>query len=168
MSSRVERIISRFFKFVDKESNPPCWMWTGAKAGGREKHQRYGYFRPTWFKGDRKQDYAHRVSYIIHFELLLPEDTILHSCDTPLCVNPDHIFKGTQQLNVDDMVSKNRHTFGERNGMAILSEQDIADVFIMRANGMFHHEIASKFGVSRPTISLILEGKNWKHMVAHG
>lgn len=161
--TRIEKIIQRFFKFVDKNSQSPCWIWLGARAGGRLTHQRYGVFRPTWFLNDRKMEYAHRISYILHHELLLPEEEILHTCDVPLCVNPNHLFKGTQQDNVDDMVAKNRHTNGIRNGRAILTEDDIIKIKDLRKQGLFHREIAEIFNVSRPAISLILEKVNWKH-----
>ena len=104
------------------------------------------------------------TSYILHHGLLLPNDEVLHTCDVPLCVNPDHLFKGTQQENVDDMVMKDRHTRGSRNGVAILTEENIVKIKMLRSKGLLHREIAVMFGVCRATISMILEGKNWKHV----
>ena len=162
--TRIEKITRRFFNFVDKNLQAPCWIWTGARSGGRLPHQRYGVFRPTWFTNDRKMEYSHRTSYILHHGLLLPNDEVLHTCDVPLCVNPDHLFKGTQQENVDDMVMKDRHTRGSRNGVAILTEENIVKIKMLRSKGLLHREIAVMFGVCRATISMILEGKNWKHV----
>jgi hypothetical protein len=160
--NRLERIHARFFRFVDKKTDAPCWIWTGAQAGGRLPHQRYGVFRPTWSRGERPQDYAHRVSFILHHGPIPPGLNILHRCDRSLCVYPEHIFAGTQAENANDMMMKNRSTFGSRSTFAKLRECDIPVVRNMHKAGSTHQEIADLYAVSRPTISLIIEGKTWK------
>lgn len=86
--------------FEDKyipEPNSGCWLWIGALRAG------YGNF---WYKG--KNESAHRVSWLLHNGKIPDEKCVLHKCDMPSCVNPDHLFIGTQRDNVIDAVSKGR------------------------------------------------------------
>lgn len=79
------------------EPNSGCWLWTAAL-------ERYGYF-----KLDGKQISAHRASFIIYVGPIPENLFVLHQCDNPPCVNPNHLFLGTHQDNVDDMMRKGRH-----------------------------------------------------------
>lgn len=89
------------------DPNTGCWLWTenvdedgyGLISGRQEKDPRLG----TKYK-------AHRVSWVMHNGVLLPEEMVLHKCDTPPCVRPDHLFKGDALANVLDMVAKGRFT----------------------------------------------------------
>src|SRR4029077_20972173 len=85
----------RFWSKVNKIDG--CWLGTAAVAGKGD----YGYFG---FQG--KIQRAHRVSWILTFGEIPDGLFVLHKCDTPLCVRPDHLFLGTQQDNVDDMARK--------------------------------------------------------------
>lgn len=158
-SPRLQKITIRFFKFVDKKCKAPCWIWTGGQAGGRRPDQRYGVFRPTWFANDRQKYYAHRVSFVIH-KGNIPDDVhILHSCDTPLCINPDHLVKGNPGSNAKDKVLKNRQLKGSDVGNSVLTEKDIPLIKNLYVKGFTQDMISEKFGVSRPNISFILNGK---------
>ncbi len=93
-----------FWARVTKGDSKSCWNWTGGK-----NEKGYGALR---FLGERIL--AHRLSWIIHNGPIPEHDSyhgfcILHRCDNPSCVNPDHLFLGTHQDNMDDMVAKNRH-----------------------------------------------------------
>ena len=84
-----------FWKYVDKCRIGGCWLWTGAKTGVG-----YGSFRG---KG------AHRVSWERHHGRAVPgRKMVLHRCDNRACVNPDHLFLGSQLDNVRDMMAKGR------------------------------------------------------------
>jgi hypothetical protein len=88
----------RFFRKAIPEPNTGCWLWEGY-----EPPNKYGKIN---IKG--KQKLAHRVSYEINIGSIPDGMNVLHKCDQPACVNPDHLFIGTQQDNIDDMWAKNR------------------------------------------------------------
>lgn len=89
----------RFWNFVSK-SQDGCWLWNGTKDGG-------GYGQISTFRGEAPAK-AHRVSWEMRNGEIPAGMSICHKCDTPSCVNPDHLFIGTQADNARDMVSKGR------------------------------------------------------------
>ena len=93
--------IKRFFRKVRKTNS--CWEWTGAVAG----NNKYGAF---W--DGEKVVRAHRFSYEIHKGMLQEGKIIMHSCDNPVCVNPDHLSVGTQSENMKDCAAKGRRKPG--------------------------------------------------------
>jgi hypothetical protein len=134
----------RFNAFVNKTTS--CWLWTGATNRG------YGLL---WVDG--KHELAHRVSYSIH-KGLLGDLCVCHTCDTPLCVNPDHLFLGTREDNNLDARHKLRHAFGERNGHARLTKEQVAWA---RASQLPQAEIARILGVHQSHVSRIRSGDAW-------
>lgn len=121
-----------------------CWNWPGAKTKG------YG----TLQRGRRGEGTvgAHQVAW----ELLrgpIPVGLhVLHSCDNPSCVNPAHLFLGTNIDNINDSVAKGRR--GRK-----LTREKAHEIRLMA--GM-HREIAQKFGVSRSMVTVIKNGKVWQ------
>ena len=91
----------RFAIQVDHAANG-CWLWKGGKTGRRG--QKYGVI---WVRG--QETAAHRASYELHVGPIPDGLCVLHRCDTPLCVNPDHLFLGTLSDNQKDAVAKKRH-----------------------------------------------------------
>lgn len=94
----MKNLIDRFWEKVDKKSDNECWNWIGAK-----NKDGYGIFNLNG-----KNTSAHRALWIIlnsEIELGLQ---VCHSCDNPSCVNPNHLWLGTDQQNKDDMVKKGR------------------------------------------------------------
>lgn len=89
-------IEERFWRRVHKTDT--CWVWTGGKAF-------WGYGQ-IWYKG--KSVKTHRISWILHFGEPEKGKFILHKCDNPPCVNPDHLFLGTAKDNIDDCIRKGR------------------------------------------------------------
>jgi hypothetical protein len=91
--------MNRFWNKVNIPSLSDCWEWQGSK----NKHG-YGHF-----KYKRKTHRAHRISWTL-IKGEIPEGMcVLHRCDNRLCVNPFHLFLGTNQDNMDDKMKKNRH-----------------------------------------------------------
>lgn len=140
----------RFFSKVKKMNY--CWPWQGLIF----KRTGYGIFQFC-----RKNLLAHRASWEIHNGQIPNGLCILHRCDNRPCVNPGHLFLGTRQDNMDDMVKKGRSLKGERHSMAKLKEQDVKSIRQMHSNGMPGIRIAKSFKVNKRTIYSILNGKTW-------
>ena len=90
-------LTKRFWDYVDIQSENDCWEWKGSKTKSN-----YGLM---WWNG--KLHYAHRISLSILNDLS-EELQANHHCDNPSCVNPKHLYAGTQMENMMDMVSRNR------------------------------------------------------------
>ncbi len=151
----------RFLKRVEKKENG-CWDWTASTIG----ETGYGQFNLN-----NRPVIASRMAWIL-FRGEIPEDDsayrtlhVLHRCDNPKCVNPDHLFLGTHKDNVKDMVAKGRHRFGihlgKKNKNAKLDE---AKVRYIRASCKSCNELARDLEVAAPTIWSVLHGKTWKHI----
>lgn len=143
-------------------SDSGCWIWSGARKVCRRGTHRYGW---VTFKG--KQMSAHRAVWILLHGEIETGKVICHRCDDPGCVNPDHLFIGTQADNVADMIRKGRKWIGsavrKSDGLPVrskLSDSDVALVRSLRALGARQKEIANKFNVSQSCISNILRGKS--------
>jgi hypothetical protein len=102
----------RFWTRVSK--GEACWLWTGGQTGGSDPQRRYGQF---WAGRNGGHVYAHRFSWELHRGQIADGLLVLHRCDVTLCVNPEHLFLGTQLDNMQDMARKGRAAFGERNGV---------------------------------------------------
>ncbi len=112
-------IETRFWRFVGEKLDNVCWEWQGNKNSR-------GYGIITDGK-NKTTVYAHRISYEIHCSSIPSGMCILHKCDNPSCVNPDHLFLGTYKDNMVDMVSKGRMVSqkGELNNMSKLTNHDV-------------------------------------------
>src|SRR5262245_56458307 len=123
MPYRAPALIERFAVRYEPEPNSGCWLWLRAR---KSPPQNYGVFGVgSYAAGTYRQDYAHRLSYILHHGHIPDGMCVLHRCDNPPCVNPDHLFLGTHNDNVQDKIAKNRDNFGERNGQAKISASDV-------------------------------------------
>jgi hypothetical protein len=143
----------RFKKYVNKQDDG-CWLWTGAVTKG------YGKFR----MGKTNMN-AQRAAWV-----LFKKDTnikgkvICHTCDVPLCVNPDHLFIGTVKDNVKDKIEKGRArtAVGIEQPNAKLDDDKVRQI---RAGVMTIRGMAKHFGVSLSIIKEIRNGKRWKHVI---
>lgn len=153
-------IEERFWPKLIKRGEDECWGWSGTKNSD-------GYGK-LW--NGKTMDYAHRISFVIHGNILEPHDSyhgrcVLHKCDNPECCNPKHLFAGTNEDNIHDMLAKKRHghgvTSGESHHEAKLTEKDILTI---RAWKGTQQSIAKKLGIRQPTVSAIQLRKSWKHV----
>lgn len=146
----------RFLSKVDKISSPVgCWLWIGFKD-----KDGYGKF---FFSNEQ---YAHRVSYLIHIGEIPEGFLVCHNCpggDNPTCVNPDHLWLGTDSDNLDDMTRKGRRAVGEQHGRSKLSSIDMAELRDLYSTGIVTQQIlADYFGISQPQVSSIVRGSEWR------
>lgn len=133
-----------------------CWEWQG-----RRNSDGYGTC-PVYLDEDR----AHRASWAHWFGPIPNGLHVLHKCDNPACVRPDHLFTGYQRDNVADMVAKNRMVSlrGEAHGMSKLTEVQALEVKQRLASGESASKLGREYCVKRPAIWKIKAGINWAHL----
>lgn len=155
MNMTKDDVLTRFWAKVDKSGD--CWVWTGAKSSG------YGSFRV----GDSVKT-AHRVAWEMVRGPIPPGDhhgttCVCHTCDNPVCVNPDHLFLGSQADNVADRDRKNRRAppNGSKNGRTSLCE---SDVLLIREMDHPRSVIAEWFGISEQAVYRIRTRNTWAHI----
>jgi hypothetical protein len=144
---------NRFWDKVDKDISPiGCWIWTDSKSQG------YGRFN---LNGRHWR--VHRLSYTVHKGSIPDGLFVCHSCDIPACLNPDHLWLGTNQQNMDDMRQKGRDYMGkgEKNPFAKLTEVEVIEIKKLLKTDLRHRTIADKFNVSRSCINNIKQGDTW-------
>ncbi len=146
--------IARFWAKVEWQRNG-CWLWVGAKDGCG-----YGLFGIAASRCER----AHRFSYRLAHGFIPDDKCVLHRCDTPACVRPDHLFLGTLADNMRDRNEKLRQARGTRNGRAILTAAQVLEIRDARASGEQLTSIASRFGVAPETVGGIANGRSWRHV----
>ena len=150
-------LVDRFQAKYRVNRDSGCWEWTAALAG-----KGYGQIKVP---GERRQMYAHRLSYLIRWGEIPKGKDVLHRCDNPRCVNPDHLFVGTSQDNHDDMKAKGRSTYGERNAQAILTEADIRAIRqLCEAGELSQWKIAKLFRIQQMEVSRIHRRVRWAHV----
>jgi len=132
-----------------------CWIWT---AGQDSK----GYGR---FFAHNKNMRAHRVSWEFYVGEIPAKVNVLHICDLPSCVNPQHLFLGNHFENMKDMAKKKRAKHpdqkGENHSQAKLNETQIREIRNCSDN---NRKIALKYGVSDSMICQIKKRKKWIHV----
>jgi len=151
-----DALAARFLSYVDRSSD--CWLWLGCRnAAG------YGRISIGRKATGRK---AHRVAWEL-FRGEIPEGAyVLHSCDNPACVNPKHLFLGTQNDNLKDMRDKGRGSappvhLGEAHHNVKFSKE--VALGIIKSSGSLR-ELANQYGVSTKTIWRLKNGKTWKEL----
>lgn len=137
-----------------------CWEWTGGK-------DQDGYGHAAAFGVTIK---AHRLSYILHTGAIPNKAQVLHRCDSPSCVNPEHLFLGTARDNMTDKKLKKRcnPARGVRGGSARLTECQVFEIRELRQKGVPSKRLSKQYGVSQAAICHIVSGRNWAHLPRGG
>ena len=146
-------IESRFWSKVDKRGLNECWLWTGAVCGGANG---YGCIKIAG-----RAVRANRVAWEMAYGPVPEGLLVCHSCDTPLCVNVQHLWIGTNAENMEDRNRKKRNAAGQRHGRTHLTSEDIHAI---RAAVGSQKAIAIKFGIAPSSVSAIRSRKFWSHV----
>lgn len=149
-------IKERLLEKCSVESNG-CWLFTGYND-----ELGYGIIA---YKGSANK--AHRISWLVHNGNIPQGKNVLHKCDVRNCINPEHLFIGTQADNVNDMIAKGRkHTMkGVTHPGCRLSEANIGEIKRLLTEGKKQAWIARKFKTTDQNIYRIKTGKTWGHLV---
>lgn len=141
-------------RFSIPEPNSGCWLWTGSM-----RTTGYGCVN---FNG--KTMGAHRLSYE-SYKGSTGDLHVLHRCDMPACVNPDHLYIGTNKVNAYDRERRGRmlHPVGSEHPRAKLTDDDVR--FILTTD-ISSRQLGRRFGVDRTTVRKIRTGENWRHIYA--
>lgn len=152
MAGKITRSAEeRFWEKVDKSKE--CWMW----KANTKKRSGYGRF---WYQG--RNVFAHRFSWMLAFGVLDDKKLrVLHKCDTPGCVNPQHLFLGTDTENIADRDSKGRMAWGERNGNRKLTAEQVLQI---RDGSDSVGAVAHRFQIDRTQVYNIRKRKQWAHL----
>lgn len=149
---------SRFWRYVDTSGD--CWLW----AGGSVNKKGYGQIQ-TGGKGS-KHVLAHRLSYEMHHGVIPDGMVVMHKCDNPSCVNPDHLRVGTQSENIIDAMTKGRKVLpdlprfsGENHPSSKLTAENVKYI---QTCGKPTKELAAQFGVALSTVIRARNGRSWK------
>jgi hypothetical protein len=136
--------------------NTRCWLWTGHRGSN-------GYGR---IKVSGKVQMAHRMAWEIENGSIPEGLCVLHRCDNPSCVRPDHLFLGTHRDNAIDREMKGRGSKqrGEERGSAKLTNQDIPRIRELCDNGVTQRAAARIYGVAQSTIGEIVRREKWSHV----
>lgn len=141
----------RFHGQVGLPDSNGCINWQGSMAS-------HGY---GIIGSNGRSLYAHRIAY----ELAkgpIPEGLfVMHACDNPRCVNPDHLSVGTQKDNIADAAAKGRTARGSMVPRSILTEEAVQDIRREYASGTKQLILAERYGVAQPTISDVVTGRRW-------
>lgn len=170
-----EDILSKFWERVDKNGPipshlpelGPCWQWTGQIMN--QKGKEYG-----WFSMPHKNVRAHRVSYEINGSEIQKGMHVLHHCDNPSCVRPDHLWVGTHQQNMEDMKRKHRagpavhpHTMkrGIEHHNAKLTEELVLEIRAFKTPKYSDfRNFGRKISISAETVRSAFLRKTWVHV----
>lgn len=145
-----ERIESKVLRIPEAG----CWVWMGSS-------QVRGYGEII---SNKRKHLAHRASYEAFVGPIPKGMYVCHACDNVSCVNPNHLFLGTQKQNLQDMASKGRSTWGEKNPMAKLTEEQVKEIKQGFASGKTDTELAKQFNMSRQGINNIRNNKLWGYI----
>jgi len=149
-----EKDVKRFWSKVDIRGPDDCWNWIASC-------HRSGHGQFNWCGVPQG---AHRIAWALVNGSIPKGMFICHRCDNPGCVNPRHLFLGTQAMNMADMAAKGRRR-GINSANAKLTENEVVEIRGLYATGRFTQaRLAVVFSVANQCIHDIIHGRTWKHL----
>ena len=161
----MKPVIERVLDKVVRIPFSGCWIFTGAT-------NEFGYGIVGTGGRGMPNDRSHRITYK-HFHGEIPSGMfVCHECDVPSCCNPSHLFLGTNQDNVDDMVKKGRNSKPPRNPHVVgsvhpgskFTEAEVLHIREQNKIGVSMYSMAKKYGVSQSTMQRIVRGARYKNV----
>jgi len=148
----------RFLAKVQKTDT--CWLWIAGV-----NHFGYGYFNRSSVK-KAVCVLAHRYSYELANGPIAGEMCVLHRCDNPRCVRPDHLFLGTRTDNSNDKIAKGRAAGakGTSHPKARLTEPQVVEIRRRWENGESQMHLSREFKVGHRTVCAIVHRETWRHI----
>lgn len=148
-------ITESFFSKIEMIPWSGCWMWIAAL----NNPDGYGVF---CLHKPRRTVLAHRFSWEFHNGPITDGLFVLHKCDVRSCVNPMHLFLGTQADNVRDAARKGRLAKHERHHQAVLTEEQVKTIRARYVAGEKQRALVREYGVSRKVIGSICRNESWR------
>lgn len=145
---------------VEYDEYTGCWNWIGNMFQGG-----YGQFKHRKFLGKITGINASRASWLIHNGHLDSSLFVLHKCDNRRCVNPTHLYIGTQKENMEDCVLKQRINKGVDRPQSKLTEENIREIKDLRKRHFSYRYIAKKYNVTPSAIFSAAKGIAWSHVI---
>lgn len=155
-SSRKREAVWRALQNYKVDEETGCWVWKGGKSHG------YGQVRIHSIFGSRPL-YAHRLSYLLSRGQSPDGKEICHTCDNPACINPHHLFIGTQSDNMKDMANKMRSCIGDKNAQSKLTNAQVAEIRDLVGSGVRQYRVAEMYDVSQAQVSRIVRGRERRY-----
>ena len=165
MSRTTTPVVDRVLEKIVRIPFSGCWVFMGATND-------FGYGIVGTGGRGAPNDRAHRITYR-HFCGEIPSGMfVCHRCDVPSCCNPDHLFLGTNQDNVRDMISKGRNSPPPRNPHVVgsvhpgskLTEDQVVRIREAYSRGVKQKDLAQQYGVVHQTISKVVNNRRFKHV----
>lgn len=147
-------IMDRLFERTAIQENG-CWQWTGSCFYNKQYGQ-IKYLGKNWL--------THRLAYFLCVNDIPEGLCVLHSCDNPGCINPEHLFLGTHQDNKDDCMAKDRHAYGNKIGNSRLTPDKVQEIRKLLGDGATILDIADQYGIGRTTVWNIRYDRTWRHV----
>lgn len=156
---RAGNQIHDFLERIQINPSTKCWEWQGARD--RDGYGHMGYKNKIYL--------VHRLAYMYYHNISesnIKNKVVMHACDNPSCVNPNHLNLGTPKDNVHDCIKKGRRvqSKGESNGNSKLTEYQVKKIKELYQLGISQEELARMFNVSRRSIYNIRNNITWNHV----
>ena len=152
----TKKIVKRFLTKFKKTKN--CWIWEGTMISNGYGHFCVYHEHPVL---------AHRYSWTLFNGKIPKNKYVLHKCNNPKCVNPSHLYIGTQKDNIRDVINNGKFIYGSKHPISKLTEIDIPKIIEFSSQGISQRKIASMFKINQTTIWKIIHGLAWPHVKRH-